>query len=285
MHDLFGVPFNPTDFLHKSPDSEKRRVCTCKLDKYISRWQKRIVAASRPEKSKMFGTTSRLLEEAREHCGWFDRPSITVNDLPYTAVMLSIKVMLSSVLIAASGLPRGNSLLAVRRFYPMIPETKYPLPSGSILWEHMLMNGWCMHDLKRLFMENGYNIIYYLASLRRDLGQPRNHQQCHENGQCVANNMSDRFKPKHVDGCPGDCPDIGSPMEKVNTILNEGGIPVISYTEGHQKQLQLGVFKAGSSTMYTAITHGPTASETHRQTLCQGVKFNASHHRSAKPTR
>ncbi|OCL06094.1 hypothetical protein AOQ84DRAFT_441058 [Glonium stellatum] len=255
MHNLFGNPFSSQDFLHKISGSEERRVCTCKLDAYICRWQKHITAASKVEKMEIFGRTFRLIEEARRYCGWFDQPAIIAENLSYSAVMLSVKVMLSSTLIAASGLPPGESLLAGRKFYPMIPEMQYPLPSGSILWEHMLMTGWCVHDLKRLFVEYGYNTIYYLASLKRDLGRPRDHRKCHESAQCTANNMGSNFKPKHIDECSGSCPDISSPMDKVNAILSEGDIPIISHTDRSQQKPQIEVLKAGSNTNYTAITH------------------------------
>lgn len=97
---------------------------------------------------------------------------------------------------------------------------------SPIISERLASTGWCINDIGRLSEVGSLILSYFATTINRDLPEGRSHQNCTID-RCVAHHIEGgKYPTRHVRvNC--DCGHIKVPVEKVNKILGNGGIPVI----------------------------------------------------------
>lgn len=132
------------------------------------------------------------------------------------------------------------------------PQTQ----SAHLLVQRMTEVGWCRSQAVNLRQSYGYNIVYYLSSIRRQEPSHINHNRCFDT-KCLAHNADgETYLTRHVnDHC--QCGWVATPPEKITSIIAVGGIPLIKiFQRPHQvESVELEVLEYTKDTQYTAISH------------------------------
>jgi len=131
------------------------------------------------------------------------------------------------------------------------------VPAPDFLVQRMVDDGWCPSVVNQTYERGRTSLLYYTS-----LFQPtrlRNHReagcQAPASGCKQMNISSVDYKPRHVEnGC--DCQFLMPNMEKLCTIVEDGGVPILSLVkQPGREQLQLDVTRYERGLEYTAISH------------------------------
>jgi len=181
-----------------------------------------------------------------------DRRWTAPSQLP--AVILSVRLLIDSLIVTAADFDDSIDSFTKHNRLPLCQETEGIPPSTSILLDHMVKNDWCLHQARWFCERFTFNVVYYLASIRRKPSLT-SHKECELEDHCVANNTDpDTYQCRHtISGCL--CQYISMPIEEVKAIIRDGEIPLISFTETPSGDIQHKVIRAKYSTDYTAISH------------------------------
>ena len=133
-----------------------------------------------------------------------------------------------------------------------LTQTTTSSASTKLLKRRMVKNGWCKKRLN--FLDASlmpYPAFYFLSSLRPPRINAEDHSSCSSERCLVTSKLS---RPLHrTDECL--CEDVIVPVDRVNTIVASGGIPLIRITRSPLGKTELKVVPYTPSTKFTAISH------------------------------
>ena len=133
-----------------------------------------------------------------------------------------------------------------------IIQTNTSSASTKLLKRRMVKNGWCEKRLN--FLDASpmfYPELYFLSSLKPPRINAEDHSSCSSERCLVTGKLS---KPLHrTDECL--CEDVVVPVDRVNTIVASGGIPLVRIIRSPLGKTELEVVPYTSSSRYIAISH------------------------------
>ena len=96
--------------------------------------------------------------------------------------------------------------------------------------------------------------LYYISRLRDLISLHISHAACTEDG-CIGNNVDlINYQTRHTDE-PCSCGFYSVPEEKMRSIIDDGGIPVVRIKTSTDSQLSLEIRRATPEIQYVAISH------------------------------
>jgi hypothetical protein len=163
-----------------------------------------------------------------------------LDDDKVTEILLSIHMLLYLVANAVD----SNTL--------KVAQTTRSSASTKLLKRRMVKNGWCEKRLN--FLDASpmfYPAFYFLSSLKPPRINAEDHSSCSSERCLVTSKLS---KPLHrTDECL--CEDVVVPVDRVNTILASGGIPLVRITRSPLGKTELEVVPYTPSSRFIAISH------------------------------
>ena len=157
-------------------------------------------------------------------------------------VYLSVQMLLC-VIADAMGLPLADRDVGVPAHLSRRPT--------QVLLRRMIDNGWCR---KRLNLINAaaipYPCLYYLSSISPSHGKGADHSQC----TFAACSVSTPLQPPLHRSPECICQDIRVPMDKVISILQGDGVPLVRIKQT-QNVPELEVVEYTVGMVYIAISH------------------------------
>jgi hypothetical protein len=133
-----------------------------------------------------------------------------------------------------------------------VTQTHTSSASTMLLKRRMVKNGWCEKRLNFLDVSPmSYPAFYFLSSLKPPRIKAEDHSSCSRE-RCLA--TSRLSKPLHrTDECL--CEDVVAPVDRVNTIVASGGIPLVRITRSPLGKTELEVVPYTPSSRFIAISH------------------------------
>ncbi|KAI8649100.1 HET domain-containing protein [Fusarium keratoplasticum] len=182
----------------------------------------------------------KIYESAQILVIYMDLLANVLDDDKLTEILLSIHMLLYLV---ASVLD-SNTL--------KVTQTTTSSASTKLLKRRMVKNGWCEKRLN--FLDASpmfYPAFYFLSSLKPPRINAEDHSSCSSDRCLVTSKLS---KPLHrTDECL--CEDVVVPVDKVNTIVASGGIPLARITRSPLGKTELEVVPYTPSSRFIAISH------------------------------
>ena len=196
----------------------------------------------------------------------FELDEIDEFDETGSVVFLSVKILLHhlslhfkqkwAVADNSGNLFQWSSLESLAVPSPVLrcePDAEEALPA-RLLRDRMQRNGWCVHQIKDLFLRETYQLIYFLSSIPRAEPPEITHDDCTDT-QCTAyNTKNETYSTQHVEATCS-CVFWESPEIQVTRIVRDGGIPLISIKIDEHDRLELSVVAYNGLSRYTAISH------------------------------
>ena len=171
---------------------------------------------------------------------FMDNLAIYLDDDKLTEILLSIHMLLFLVAQVLD----SDTL--------RITQTTTALASTRLLKRRMVKNGWCEKRLK--FLEASpmtYPTFYFLSSLKPPRMNAEDHTSCNGTRCLVTSKLS---KPLHrTHECL--CGDVVVPIDRVNTIVASGGIPLVRIKRSPLGRTELQVVPYTPSSKFIAISH------------------------------
>jgi hypothetical protein len=148
-------------------------------------------------------------------------------------VSLSIKVLITTVW-SASRLSSGD----YDWFLKPGPDGCERLSCGAqLLWDKMVSDGWCKHQISRIFRTYRYHVAYYISRLSRRTNPKVKHDNCTID-KCVGWTCPRSFQAQHLqEACT--CQILGVSSSKVAAIIRKGGLPIVSLGVDKHGELNL----------------------------------------------
>lgn len=254
LKEFLGREIDEREYFRTSPSTGQRVLYTANLPFILQQCRRRLLALKKDNRSSISDTIFACTTTAAFQCRCIDQErEWTMRDgLP--SILLSIRLLIDSLIIATTEFDDSVDSFTKQQRLPLCKELEGIPPSTSILLDHMVRNGWCIHQANLFCGRFTYAVIYYLASIRRKPSD-QNHQDCEGEENCVAHNTNPKtYQCRHVkQGC--SCQHISISSEDIKAVIKDGGIPLISFTKTRSGCMQHKVFRAKSSTKYTAVSH------------------------------
>ena len=243
---LFSIlPINPvvSDFLTED-ERGRKFITTSKLPMYLTKWKLHAKALSKEEKLSLWRKNFLILDEARSTinvvAGWPESMILSYNPLP----PVSREVGLSFVLL-------GRALEVANRqiLNPEDQEGRIPWAEGSLLLEHMEIQGWCPFLVAGVDHNLSIEGKYFAATMGPPKVQ-RNHRKCTDN-VCMYRSPGIQHVTPTCE-CIMFTPDI----DKMEEILAEKKLPLLRFvTNSDFKEGRLEVVRGEEGTKYVAMSH------------------------------
>ncbi|KAF2230014.1 hypothetical protein EV356DRAFT_520234 [Viridothelium virens] len=150
--------------------------------------------------------------------------------------------------------PESCPPLSRNRLLPA-PEGCRKESSATLLLRRQLTeNGWCTSQVTKLFQSFDYAAVYYFSTIPHTT-KVLDHSNCSQT-RCLAYNMRPAaFKFRHADGCQG-CKMVFAPISEIISIIEDGGIPLISIEQGAGDSISVDVHRCNPGwTPYAAVSH------------------------------
>ncbi|KAL9067731.1 MAG: hypothetical protein Q9157_006714 [Trypethelium eluteriae] len=137
--------------------------------------------------------------------------------------------------------PESCPPLSRNRLLPA-PEGCRKESSATLLLRRQLTeNGWCTSQVTKLFQSFDYAAVYYFSTIPHTT-KVLDHSNCSQT-RCLAYNMRPAaFKFRHADGCQG-CKMVFAPISEIISIIEDGGIPLISIEQGAGDSISVDVHR------------------------------------------
>ncbi|KAK4031246.1 hypothetical protein C8A01DRAFT_51599 [Parachaetomium inaequale] len=193
---------------------------------------------------------SRLLEAGAAALSHFQLlPQATVSPLP--EILLSISLLITTLAKAAfryTDGPVGAVTQGPRT------ATSVPDPIAELLARKLLSAGWCRFKVREVLSDYSYMAIYYISRLRDPFAPHISHAGC-TSDRCVGNTVDmANYTTRHVEpSCA--CPHSSVPEEKIRSVIDAGGIPIVRVKVSRGGDVHLEVSAADSGARYIAISH------------------------------
>lgn len=157
-------------------------------------------------------------------------------------IALSIKVLIWSI---------RNALAT---YLPSRKEKIHVMPrNGRLLRGAMLSGGKCPYWTEIYLRNYSPGMIYYIAAMPSMDGKA-DHRGCSVQTCKAHDTHDDTYVVEHTHTC-FDCDMTGPDPEKVRSIIEDGGIPLIRFRDLPAGRLALDVVQATYGLHYTAISH------------------------------
>ncbi|KAH7311345.1 hypothetical protein B0I35DRAFT_395990 [Stachybotrys elegans] len=205
-----------------------------------ARWDKLDDSLTAAEFQAKRARLQKTYGSAQKSAMYMDILANSLNDDKLTEILLSIHMLLYLV---------GHVLKSkTLKFIP----TSTSSASTKLLKCRMIKSGWCEKRLNFLDASPmSYPAFYFLSSLRPPRINAEDHSSCSSDKCLVTSELS---KPLHrTDGCL--CEDVAVPVDKVNTIVASGGIPLVRITQSPLGKTELQVVPYTPSSRFIAISH------------------------------
>ena len=133
-----------------------------------------------------------------------------------------------------------------------VTQTSTSSASTKLLKRRMLKNGWCEKRLNFLDVSAmRYPAFYFLSSLKPPRINAEDHSSCSSERCLIISKLS---RPLHrTDECL--CEDIVVPLDRINSIVASGGIPLVKITRSLLGETELEVVPYTSSSRFIAVSH------------------------------
>ena len=181
-----------------------------------------------------------IYESAQILVNYMDFLASNLDDEKLTEIVLSIHMLLYLV---ANVLDSDTV---------KVTQTNASSASTKLLKLRMVKNGWCEKRLN--FLDASpmcYPAFYFLSSLKPPRINAEDHSSCSSERCLVTSKLS---KPLHrTDECL--CQDVVVPVDRVNTIVASGGIPLVRVTRSPLGMTELEVVPYTPSSRFIAISH------------------------------
>jgi hypothetical protein len=193
---------------------------------------------------------SRLLEAGAAALSHFQLlPQATVSPLP--DILLSISLLITTLAEAAFRYTDGPVGAVTQR--PRT-ATSIPDPIAELLARKLLAAGWCPFRVRNVLSDHSYMAIYYISRLRDPFAPHISHAGC-TSDRCVGNTVDmANYTTRHVEASCA-CPHSSVPEEKIRSIIDAGGIPIVRVKVSRGGDVHLEVRAADSGARYIAISH------------------------------
>ena len=261
LHEIFGSLYQRSDFLQACEDSPTGlKVSTALLeDKWealghsfepIRGWRHMSENVERYENS--LAASNRiplLLRYATKQAHDLDQPRSS----PYwPAIILSIRLLIEKLRELALnnlGTSKDDDLDVNNR----VESWKNPsaLAIGNVILEE---REWCIHQYQRLCQHVSLSTLHYVASMRRYAKPSVDHRRCKFGSKCVAYNLDNNINGVAHAQEDCNCDNVYAPADQMTSILKEGGIPLLQYSE-NEGHIELNYVKASPYIDYVAISH------------------------------
>ncbi|CZR58952.1 uncharacterized protein PAC_08844 [Phialocephala subalpina] len=247
LKECFGNDFHLDDYIATLETSQHKLVHTRGLGEMLTRKDNHLLRlkgtdaeAEKQERDRLHNLILHVAQCCAELDRWHDPENF---DPEWAIVLLSVKLLIQSLDLDA------------RLDRQLHKPHHVDDPSFALLRTAMLkQRGWCSHHVQELGSANTYHALFYLASLRRYLGQWIDHSFCEATDQCTAYNVNElTHRVLHVEqGC--DCASIKAPTTNMD-IINSGSIPFVQCDrkKGFTPEISHGIVRPG--TKYVAISH------------------------------
>lgn len=254
LQEFLGHPVNTPYFLRLSHGSKQQIINSSPLRRILQSCRERLLAMPKEDRDELCESLLTFVQIAASQCRFLDQPRDWSQTHHLPEVLLSIRFLLDSLVIAAAEFDDRLDTSTKNQRYPLGSEMESFPPSVLTIVNHMLQNGWCRHQCRWICERFTFNVIYYLASFRRR-PSTRGHEACENNDHCVANNLDTTdYQCRHVkEQC--SCDFISTPSTELTKIIQRGQIPVVSFSRTASGELQQKIIRAEYSTKYTAISH------------------------------
>lgn len=250
MTAIFAQPIDPKVFVRSGTTIGTQVISSKKLPDLMDGWRLRY-------KRKLLSVyQDRLRDDAEghlalaiKHCCQLDQLPSSHFPRPWPEVLLSIKVLLTS-------------LATVIKWPKLIPRALLPLTGGQfsdplstkLLIKHMESTGWCPIRTRSILIRTPYHVAYYLACLAQNTSREADHTECEETGLCKGDSI-EGFEIKHRENCNKQCSTEEPSADRVASIISKGGIPLVSIVHETIDEYRVEIIEATRSIDYTAITH------------------------------
>ncbi|MBE3044158.1 hypothetical protein IMZ48_16620 [Candidatus Bathyarchaeota archaeon] len=241
----------------------ERVLCTSGLGNLRAAW-----IASLPRRS-YFTAAVRQLESrrcavllARATFVYSRIQDLAIDDALLQRVLFSVKLMLSSlcqtIRVVLGPTPTLDAIITRLAFRPAAQD--WSSKSDFLLWDYMVENVWCPHQINTLLGVYTPTTMIYLASMRRK-GHHGDHRDCLHAGYCKASQIDwAHFQTPHVStGCT--CAHVAVDEQRMMEKLEDGQIPLLSCTRGLSGDFSVEITHVdmqrafGARTPYFAISH------------------------------
>lgn len=251
MAAFFNKPISVKDFSRCSDTSGIMVVDCRKLNPLIDEWWLRTLRTLR---ILLSGSAPQCLQIAMHHCLYLDQPHVIEawQDEPGIEILLSIKVLMAS-LLSALKLPKSDDMIS--QLKPWSKKLGREPPSATILTAHMIRNGWCPLRIRHILPRFSYNTLFYLAETKPRGSRQAKHDTCLDKGSCEIDTTVQDCRCQHICRQSVPCLPQSPPMEKVNEIIKNNGVPLVTCVRDGRGGFNLDVIEAGPYVRYTAINH------------------------------
>lgn len=243
---LFSIlPIKPTvsDFLTED-EKGRKFITTSELPIYLTKWKLHAKALSKEERLSLWRKNFLILDEARSTinvvAGWPETMILSYNPLP----PVSREVALSFVLL-------GQVLEVANRqiLNPETQESRFLWAEGSLLVEHMEIQGWCPFLVAGVDHSLSVEGKYFAATMGPPKVQ-RNHRKCTDNICLYRSPGIQHVTPTCK--CIMFTPDI----DKMEEILAENRLPLLRFvTKPGFEGGRLEVVRGEEGAKYVAMSH------------------------------
>ena len=253
---LCGIIIRPQDFTR---ETTRRGVVlhTYKLEWLISSWTKKFLSGPQSRRLRRKDSALAYLMIALKYATYFDQPHRiggqgSGSSGPWMKIFLSIKILITTL---AAPLHCSN---LINVLLPWHKGFRCVLPTGKLFYSSMVKNGWCPFRLEHLFSRLTYSSIFVLASLNTSNVRRTNHKKCKKKRMCFGDSVVGAYTCRHIESCNDHCQYKELPAdqsEKIKTIIEKDGIPLLSIDRGCRDPTQVEVVEATPGMQYTAVTH------------------------------
>jgi hypothetical protein len=176
-------------------------------------------------------------------------PQAALSPLP--EILLSISLLITT--LGSVAFRDAPGLLRKVMQGPRI-ATSVPDPVAELLTQKLLGAGWCPFKVHEVLSDYSYMTIYYISRLRDPMAPHISHAAC-TSDRCVGNNVDmANYTTRHVEASCA-CPHTSVPEEKIRSVIDAGGIPIVRVKVSRDGDVHLEVKEADSSARYIAISH------------------------------
>ncbi|KAI9853645.1 MAG: hypothetical protein M1813_002036 [Trichoglossum hirsutum] len=262
LAEFLGFVVKADDFIRRTEDG-RCVITTTLLYQYLDIWRCSFQRLSSKARKEYIARIDRCRSQVLSMCDAAYKQYILAlyqqideqakMDLNNLGCPLPFEVILSIKILGATLDAAGKQVSLDSRYFGWGAL----LIGSDPLTARMEAAGWCKAEISRL-MESCQMTGMYFASFFRRSQSREDHQECTSN-KCTADHINEtEYQTKHMtNGCM--CSHLGPPIDRVCSILEGGGLPLISLSEvtqnGGVDEVKMEVVAHRSPLPYVAISH------------------------------
>ncbi|KAI9740438.1 MAG: hypothetical protein M1834_005018 [Cirrosporium novae-zelandiae] len=245
LNQILDPEIRHVDFICKE-DQRRSLISTESLDDYIARWKKRFQSLQNSARKEEQFRVRAILQHASRTLNMLASSSsyMMAPDFVGPELDISLRICIQTLeyALVRDLLPRQRVL------------DDHDTQTCSILLDKLNADGWCPNQIDMLAHCMDAPSMYYVMLLGTP--EPRkSHSKCSRQ-QCLADQIdASRYLTNHFrETC--QCDFLGPDMEKVGSILEGGGIPLVSFENlSHSRPANLEAVEYTPGMAYVALSH------------------------------